>query len=152
MHSLVTAAQVIGIGVQVIEHFLLETGALPEQDDRPSSRRVFNAQVHAALLAEISTLVGPQAIREAMGATLRELMALDSAGFMILRTCIANIKNSWRAAAGTAVVARLPTCAVLLVEGDNDRETLLLARKWAGVGLSDLIQAVVENKYLWGNG
>ncbi|QCO56079.1 hypothetical protein EOK75_10245 [Pseudorhodobacter turbinis] len=52
MHSLVTAAHEIGIGVQVIEHFLLEAGALPKQDDRPSSRRVFDAQVHAELLRD----------------------------------------------------------------------------------------------------
>lgn len=146
LHSLVTAANEIGIGVQVIEHFLIEVGALPEQDDRPSSRRVFDAQKYAKLLAEIPTLVGPKAMREAMGATLRELVALEDENLLIPRTRIAKVKKPWRLSDGTAFVAELRIGAVPVVERDKNWETLLLARSRSGVGLSVLIQAVREKQ------
>jgi hypothetical protein len=86
LHSLVTASKEIGVGAAVIEHFLVEAGALPEQDERPPNRQVFDAQKHAGLLAEIPTLVGPIAMREAMGATLKELIALEKEGVLVPRT------------------------------------------------------------------
>ena len=67
LHSLVSASKEIGVGAQVIGHFLIEAGALPEQDVRPPSRRVFDARAHSGLLAEIPTLVGPIAMREGDG-------------------------------------------------------------------------------------
>jgi hypothetical protein len=59
----------------VIEHFLNEACAVSAADDHASSRRVFQARPYAELLAEIPTLVGPRAIREAMssGGALRAL-------------------------------------------------------------------------------
>jgi hypothetical protein len=146
LHSLVTAAKEIGIGVQVIEHFLLEVGALPEQDDRPWSRRVFDAQAHAELLAEIPTLVGPKVMRGTMGATLHELRALEDEDLLIPRTRIAKVKNPWRTSDGTAFVAELLTGAVPVVEADNSWENLLFARKRSGLRLSDLIQAIREGQ------
>jgi hypothetical protein len=83
---------------------------------------------------------------EAMGATLRELMALENEGLLIPRTRIPKIKNPWRVSDGTAFVAELLTGAVPVVESDNDWEALLLARKRTGVGLSDLIQAIREEQ------
>ncbi|MEH6523184.1 hypothetical protein [Sulfitobacter sp.] len=79
---------------------------------------------------------------EAMGATLRELMALENEGLLIPRTRIPKIKNPWRVSDGTAFVAELLTGPV----SDNDWEALLLARKRTGVGLSDLIQAIREEQ------
>jgi len=146
LHSLVTAAKEIDVGVQVIEHFLLEVGGLPEQDDRPWSRRVFDAQAHAKLLAEIPTLVGPKAMREAMGATMRELVALEAEKLLIPRTRVAKVRNPWRIPDGTAFVAELLTRAIPVAKDDDDWETLLLARRRSDVSLSGLIEAIREEQ------
>jgi hypothetical protein len=69
LHSVATAAQEAGVGIEVIEPFLIEAGAVPDREDRPSSRRIFGARPYVGLLAEVPTLVGPQVMREAMGAT-----------------------------------------------------------------------------------
>jgi hypothetical protein len=104
LHSLVTASKETGVGPSVIEQFLVEAGALPEQDDRPPNRRVFDAQANAALLAEIPTLVGPIAMREAMGATRQELVALEEEEILVPRTRVPKVKNPWRVSDGTALV------------------------------------------------
>ena len=146
LHSLVTAAKEIGVGAQVIAHFLIEAGALPEQDVRPPSRRVFDARAHSALLAEIPTLVGPIAMREAMGATRQELVALEEEGILAPRTRVAKVKNPWRISDGVTLVAGLEAGAVPVAEDDAAWETPLLARKRTGVSLADLIGTIREGR------
>ncbi len=143
LHSLVTAAKEIDVGAQVIESFLIEAGALSSKDSRPWSRRVFDAQAHAGLLAEIPTLVGSITMRNAMGATKRELIALEEEeGLLIPRTRNSKIKSPWRISDGTAFVAGLLTGAVSVAQGDSDWETLLLARRRSEVKLSALVEAI----------
>ncbi len=103
LHSLVTAAKEIGVGAQVIGHFLIEAGAMPEQDVRPPNRRVFDARAHSGLLAEIPTLVGPIAMRKAMGATRQELVVLEEEGILAPRTRVAKVKNPWRISDGVTL-------------------------------------------------
>lgn len=117
LHSLVTAEKELGVGAQVIEYFLIEVGAIPRQDDRPRSRRVFDAQAHAELLAEIPTLVGSLTMRKAMGATKREL---EEECLLIPRTRGAKAKYPWRVSDGVALVAELLTRAVPVAEEDDD--------------------------------
>ena len=142
LHSVVTAAKEIGVGAQVIEPFLIEAGAIPLRDDRPQSRRVFDARTHAALLSEIPTLVGPAAMRKAMGATRSELAALKEEGLLVPRTRDAKVKNPWRMSDGAALVSDLVTIAGPVAKNADDRETLLLARNRTKTSLSDLIAAI----------
>jgi hypothetical protein len=83
LHSVATAAQEAGVGIEVIKPHLTEAGAVPEEDDRPPSRQVFEARPYAELLAEIPTLVSSGIMREAMGATKSELKALEEEGLLI---------------------------------------------------------------------
>lgn len=142
MHSLVTASREIGVGVGVIEQFLVEAGGLPEQDDRPPSRRLFDAQAHAEMLAEIPTLIGSIAMRQAMGATKHELEALEADGVLVPRTRVAKVKSPWRPSDGTALVAELEQRAVPVAAEDGTWETLLLARKRTAASMSTLIEAI----------
>jgi hypothetical protein len=150
LHSLSTAAKEIGVGVEVIEHFLLEVGAVPEEDARPWNRRVFDAQTHAALLTEIPNLVGPKAMRQAMGATVRELKALESEKVLIPRTRVAKVKSPWRLSDGTALVKELLTAVVCVPEADGNWETLLNARGRSGLGISNMIKAIKESRIVVG--
>ena len=146
LHSLVSASKEIGVGAQVIGHFLIEAGALPEQDVRPPSRRVFDARAHSGLLAEIPTLVGPIAMREAIGATRQELVALEEEGILVPRTRVAKVKNPWRIPDGVTFVAGLRAGAVPVAEDDAAWETPLLARQRTEVGLADLIGTIREGR------
>ncbi|KMK67167.1 hypothetical protein IMCC21224_112031 [Puniceibacterium sp. IMCC21224] len=123
LHSIVTAAKEFDLDAQVIEHFLIEVGAIPKLDDRPRSRRMFDAKAHAELLAEIPTLVGPIAMRRAMGATRHELMALEEENLLPPRTRVAKVKNPWRISDGETLVAGLLKGAIAVAEDDTDWET-----------------------------
>lgn len=146
LHSVATAAKEAGVGAQVIEPFLIEAGAIARQDDRPQSRRVFDAQTHAALLSEIPTLVGPAAMRKAMGATRGELAALKEEGLLVPRIGVAKVKNPWRIVDGTELVSELVSMAVPVEQNAYNWETLLLARYRVKTSLSDLIAAVREGQ------
>lgn len=146
LHSVATAAKEIGVGAQVVEPFLIEAGAIAQQDDCTQSRRVFDAQTHAALLKEIPTLVGPAAMRNAMGATKRELAALTEEGLLVPRTRAAKVKSPWRISDGTEFVTELATMAAPVAEDAVDWETLLLARNRTRISLLDLIAAIREGQ------
>lgn len=142
LHSLTTASTETGIGSKVLEHFLTEVGAIQMADPRPAGRRLFDAQAHAGLLAEIPTLVGPIAMRTAMGATRMELIVLSEAGVITPRTRVETVKNPWRIADGKALVAELSNGAVAVEDEDKDWETLLLAFRRRGIPLTELVQAI----------
>jgi hypothetical protein len=146
LHSLRTAAVETGIGAKVLEHFLIEAGAIAADDPRPQSRKLFDAQAHAALLAEIPTLVGPIAMRTAMGATKMELIALEDAGVLTPRTRVATVKNPWRLSDGVALVADLSSGALAVEGEDKDWETLLLACRRSGVDLAGLVRAIRDKR------
>ncbi|MDZ4135700.1 MAG: hypothetical protein U1D06_08920, partial [Paracoccaceae bacterium] len=125
---------------------LVEAGALKKGDNRPNSRRLFDARANAELIAEIPALVGPLAIRTAMGATVQELTALVDEGLLIPRTKAREIKKPWRISDGTALVAALSEKAILVKEDDNGWESLLLARKRGGVAMVQLINGIRDSR------
>jgi hypothetical protein len=138
------------VGIEVIEPFLIEAGAVPEEDDRPPSRQVFEARPYAELLAEIPTLVSPGVMREAMGATKSELKALEEEGLLIPRTRVARIKNRWRIPDGLALVADLAAGAIPVAEDDRAWETLLHACRRTQVRLEDLTAAIRDGRSVVG--
>lgn len=149
-HSLTSAAQETGVGEKVLEHFLVEVGALSVDDPRPTKRRLFDARKYAGLLAEIPTLVGPIAMRNAIGATLPELKALEESGLLIPRTRVAKVKNPWRISDGLAFLAELQTGAQKVLETDDDWETLLLARRRRYIDLGTLVQSIRDGMLVHG--
>ncbi|MDF1707688.1 MAG: TniQ family protein [Paracoccaceae bacterium] len=146
LHSLTTASHESGMGTQVLEHFLIESGALLPEDPRPPNRRLFDAQEHAELLAEIPNLVGPIAMRKAMGATRQELAALRDQGVLLPRTKTEKVKNPWRASDGISLVKELSADSIPVDEADKGWETLLLAFRRRGLPLPELIDAIREKR------
>lgn len=142
LHSLTTAAKETGTGARVLEHFLIDVGAIRADDPRPNSRRLFDAQAYAGLLAEIPTLVGPIAMRTAMGATKKELIALTESGVLNPRIQVETVKSPWRVSDGLDLVVELSAGAVTVEKNDKDWETLLLARRRSRAPLQDLVQAI----------
>ena len=146
LHSLRTAEMETGIGSKVLEQFLVEAGALSPDDDRPPNRKLFDAQGYADLLAEIPTLVGPIAMREAMGATRQELVALVDARVLVPRTQVDKVKNPWRISDGLALVAKLTVDAIPVAESDTRWETLLRSHRRRYIGISQLLQAICDQR------
>lgn len=141
-HSLRTAASETGVGAKVLEHFLIEAGAIAENDPRPESRKLFDAEDHANLLAEIPTLVGPIAMREAIGATKMELIALKEADVLRPRTRVEKVKNPWRISDGISLVNELSSGVIPVQADDSGWETLLRASRRREIGLGDLIARI----------
>ncbi len=150
LHSLDTASQETGIGPGALEHFLVEAGALPGDDPRAPRRRVFDAKAYADLLSEIPTLVGPIAMREAIGATKMELDAFEKEGLLAPRTRVAKVKNPWRISDGVDFVANLFERATPVAKNDPGWETLLLARKRTKVSLRDQVEAIHDERLTLG--
>ena len=150
LHSLTTASKATGIGANLLEQFLEEAGALGAADGRPQSRRLFDARKYAGLLAEIPILVGPIAMRKAMGATKQELALLAEEGLLIPRTRIENIKKPWRISDGLTLVAELSFGAMLVEKESKDWETLLLASRRSSVALADLVLGIREKRLTLG--
>ena len=146
LHSVTTAAAEIRMGTQVLEHFLIEAGAIKADDPLPPNRKLFDAKAYATLLTEIPTLVGPIAMETAMGATKSELVALADEGLVTPRTRVAKVKNPWRILDGVAFVAELSAGACHVAEGDTAWETLLLACRRSGAPLSELVRAIRDQR------
>jgi hypothetical protein len=146
LHSLLTAEKEIGIGATVLEHFLSEAGAIRSDDPRPFGRRLFEARTYAELLAEIPTLVGPIAMRTAMGATRGELSALSEAGVLTPRTRVETVKKPWRISDGLALVAELSAHSIPVADEDQAWTNLLAVRKYRAVSLPALIEAIRDGR------
>ncbi|PRY89500.1 TniQ family protein [Donghicola tyrosinivorans] len=146
LHSLRTAERETGIGAKVLEQFLVEAGAFSADDNRPPNRKIFDAQAYAELLIEIPTLVGPIAMREAMGATRQELSALTDARVLVPRTQVEKVKNPWRICDGLSLVLELSRDAVPVDAEENDWETLLLACARRDTNIARLVQAIREKR------
>ena len=138
-HSISSAAEEIGVGAKLVRQFLIEAGAVAQVDVRADARLVFDAEIHAALLAEIPSLVGPIAMRKAIGATRQELAALEEEGLLLPHSQNPSVKNVWRVSNGHALLAKLQSRAVLISAEDAAWETLLLTRKRTEISLTALI-------------
>ncbi|WP_164512403.1 TniQ family protein [Oceaniglobus ichthyenteri] len=145
-NSLTTASQETGIGVETLEQFLVEAGALPGDDDRPPRRRLFDARKYADLLSAIRSLVAPIAMREAIGATKMELEAFEDEGLLVPRTRVAKVKKPWRISDGVDFVAGLCERAVPIAGNDPGWETLLVSRKRTRVSLRDQVEAIHDKR------
>ncbi|WP_158966851.1 TniQ family protein [Chachezhania sediminis] len=142
LRSLLSASRETGIGTAVLNDFLTEAGALSPDDRRADARKTFQAPPCQALLDEIPTLVGPIAMRRAIGATLAELKALEADGILVPKTRVATIKSPWRIADGLSLVEELEACAVLLDGDAPGWETIQLAHKRLGIPVGRIMAAV----------
>ena len=134
-HSVRTAAQEAGVSVKLLDQYLIEAGAVSAEDMRPPARKLFEARAYAELLVLTPTLLGPIAMRSAMGATEHELMALEKDGALSPSTSIATVKCPWCVADGPDLIARLEQHAKPVQPEDPDWEPLLMARKRSGLAM-----------------
>ncbi|PZX10101.1 TniQ protein [Palleronia aestuarii] len=146
LHSLRSAAREIGVGSQFLEQFLVRHGAIAPDDDRPDTRKTFDAAAYADLLAEIPTLVGPKEMRRAISATLPQFRALVDAGLLVPRIDISTVKFPWRLSDGARLLDLLRAGATRIDPADRDWEHINRARIRTGVDLRRIVEAIEEKR------
>ncbi len=124
LHSVLTAAREAGVTTDLARQFLLEAGAIRLGDNRPDSRKTFDADRFGPLITEIPKLVGPGPMRRAMEATLKEFQAL--------------------VADGVALVAELHARAVPVAADDAAWESVQRARQRRSVAVGVIIAAIIQ--------
>ncbi|GAA4226149.1 hypothetical protein GGQ68_004967 [Sagittula marina] len=142
LHSLTSASKETGIGAAVLDDFLTEAGAFAPGDARADARKTFDAKAWQHVLDEIPTLVGPIALRKAIGATLAELNGLKADGVLVPRTNIATIKSPWRIADGQALLEELEAYAQPVALDEPGWETIQLVHKRLDFPVGGIIAAI----------
>ncbi|TKA97718.1 hypothetical protein FAZ78_04540 [Cereibacter changlensis] len=142
LHSVVTAAREASVSQGLMKQFLLEAGAISNDDSRPDSRMTFDAAKYAGLVSDIPGLVGPGAMHRAIGATKGELKALEEDGILTGRTLVPTTKSRWRLEDGFAFIAELEALAVSIVEAECGWEKIQQAKLRVGVSAGDIISAI----------
>ncbi|WOI33324.1 hypothetical protein R1T40_20815 [Tritonibacter scottomollicae] len=142
IHSLATASKEIGIGPAVLDDFLTEAGAFAPSDARADARKTFNAKAWQHVLDEIPTLVGPIALRKAIGATLAELNGLKADGVLVPRTNVATIKSPWRIADGPTLLEELGAYAQPVALEEPGWETIQRVHKRLDFPVGEIIAAI----------
>lgn len=142
LHSLTTASKETGIGPAVLDEFLTEEGAFAPGDARAYARKTFDAKAWQHILDEVPTLVGPIALRRAIGATLAELNGLKADGVLVPRTNIATIKSPWRIADGQALLEELEAYAQPVAPEEPGWETIQRVHKRLGLPVGKIITAI----------
>lgn len=142
LHSLTTASKETGIGPAVLNDFLTEAGAFAPGDARADAHKTFDAKAWQHILDEIPTLVGPIALRQAIGATRAELQGLKACGILVPRTKIATIKSPWRIADGIALLEELEAYSEPVAAEEPGWETIQLVHKRLDFPVGRIIAAI----------
>lgn len=146
LHSVVTAAKEIGVTAELLEHHLIDVGAISEFDHRPRSRKLFVAPTFADLLIEIPNLVGSRTLLSAMGATDHEFDGLVKEGLLTPFTNSSKVQQPWRLSDGIRLVEELRAKASTFASCGDDWETLLRSRRRTGISLAILIEMIRDNR------
>ncbi|AXI47896.1 hypothetical protein C1J03_18920 [Sulfitobacter sp. SK012] len=139
LHSILTASEETGIGPVLLEQCLIDAGAIAADDDRPISRKTFDAATFADLLAEIPTLVGPIGMQRAMGAKKGQFASLAIDGVLVPRINIPTINSPWRKSDGIALVAELQAMAVRIEPSDKRWEGIQEAKNRSDLSVGKII-------------
>ncbi|WP_299565711.1 TniQ family protein [uncultured Sulfitobacter sp.] len=142
LHSVVTAARQVELWPAGLDAMLAEAGVLAKEDQRPYSRKVFDAIQHVDLLSEIPSLVGPGEMQTAMGATKAALISLEEGGVLIPRTRAPKIIARWRISDGIGLVEEIAALAIPMPENQLSWETLQQARRRKGLDVGTIIRLV----------
>ncbi|MEP1495727.1 hypothetical protein, partial [Pseudophaeobacter sp.] len=142
LHSVGTAAREAKIGPALLEQFLVDARAITADDQRPVSRKTFDAVAYADLLAEVPTLVGPAKMQHEMGATFMKFKSLAEDGMIKPRIQVATINSPWRISDGIALVEELLEIAQPVAPTNTKWEGIQQAKKRTGLWVGKIIEAL----------
>lgn len=137
IHSVGTAAKKLGVNPDRLRPMLVEAGAVASDDHRPHARATFDARRFAPLLETIATLVPDGAMREMLGATETEMMALEHAGILVPRTALSAARLRWSPKDAEALLDELQGYAARSEPSDaEDWITIQIAQARTGVSIA----------------
>lgn len=141
-HSVLTAAQDIGMSAKTLDAILTDAGAFAPSNHRPHSRKIFCAATFAPLLTEIPTWVGPGELMEGIGVTKRALAILEEDGILVPRTQAPKVIARRSMSDGLALIDELASLATGSDTSSGGWEGLQEAKKRKGVAVRHLIAQV----------
>ena len=141
LHSLYTAARQLATTEALLEPFLVEAGALTADDPRFADRKVFDAQAHADLLAEIPTLVSRATLQREIGASRAEVEALVAVGILVPKLQNEIVRLRWSIAQAQSVLGNVLAKAVPIAGAEPGWESFLAAKKRTSHPLGALLDA-----------
>lgn len=144
LHSLYSAARDFGVGVEFLEPFLIEAGALSPHDTRFANRRVFSAADHAELLAEVPTLVSIRTLKREIGASRTELDRLIAEDILVPRVKNENVRLRWSLVKAKNLLSSLQAHASSVPQSEPGWEPFLAASNRSRLSLSILLDAVLN--------
>ena len=150
LHSVVSAAQALGLTAPVVDGILTAAGAFASDDPRTHNRKIFSADTFSDLLEEIPTWVGPGEMMTSMGITKRAFASLEEDGVLMPCTKAPKVIALWRLADGQALLDQMRAVSHELSVDESGWESIQRAKKRKGVLVGQLISLALAGKIALG--
>ena len=96
IHSVASAAKEIGVWEELLDRVLTENGAFTDGDQRPPTRKTFDAIRFNDLLQDIPRWVGPKVIYKILGATKDQFQRLVEQGLLTPAVSDPKVQARWQ--------------------------------------------------------
>jgi len=96
IHSVASAAKEIGVWEELLDRVLTENGAFCDGDQRPPTRKTFDAIRFNDLIQDIPRWAGPKAICKTLGATKNQFQRLVEQGLLTPTIRDPKVQARWR--------------------------------------------------------
>ncbi len=150
LHSVVSAAQTLGMMTPAVDAILTAAGAFASDDARAPNRKIFSANSYAELLEEIPTWVGPGVMMASMGITKRAFASLEEDGVLTPRTKAPKVIGRWRQSDGQALLDQMRAVSHEFSVDESGWESIQHAKKRKGVPVGQLISLALSGKIALG--
>lgn len=146
LHSLRSVWDELRVNMSIADHFLTEAGAFAHDDNRPPSRKLFDAERYQPLLLDIAKLVGPQKMQQELGMKRSDFNSLVAAGLLVPATSTRKLNEPWRLCEGKALLASLTAKVSLELSEEKGWEAINQSTRRTWAPLADLIKAILSGR------
>lgn len=150
LHSVVSAAQALGMMTPAVDAILTAAGAFALDDPRALSRKIFSANSYAELLEEIPTWVGPGEMMASMGITKRAFASLEEDGVLTPRTTAPKVIARWHLSDGQALLENMRAASHELSSDETGWESIQHAKKRKGVPVGQIVALALAGQIALG--
>lgn len=114
LHSVASAAKEVGVWEELLDRVLTEKGAFPKDDQRPPTRKTFDAARFQDLLQDIPRWVGPKVIYKILGATKDQFQRLVEQGLLTPAVSDPKVQARWQPSQAQDLLDKLINASVIV--------------------------------------